>query len=328
MVLCEGIGACVKAVEYTKFGSPDVLRVVDVPEPTAQPGEVKVRVHAASVNAIDVICRSGQLKGRMISGITKPRFSILGFDFAGEVVSLGDGVSDVSVGDRVVGISRSGGANAEYLCTVPTALVTIPDHIQYVDAAAFAGAGSGAFLFLDSIGGLEPDRRVMVVGAAGGLGSYAVQLAHHYGAEVVGVCGSEGVDLVRSLGADKVIDYTSDDPTSAHEDYDVVFDAVAAGSFGQYRQALKPGGTYSTTVATPAILLNMALNRFRSSGRRAHFMMAGTVPHDDLQPIVALASEGSLKSIVDLELPLDHVAEAHRHYELGHTKGKIVLTHT
>ncbi|NIA25683.1 MAG: zinc-binding dehydrogenase [Gammaproteobacteria bacterium] len=315
-----------KAVLYERFGPPVVLRVAEIPEPVLQPGSAKVRIHATSINAIDVIFRSGQRKGRILSGIFRPKLSILGFDFAGEVVALGDGVDGLSVGDRVVGISRSGGANAEYLCVEPAAVTTIPDQVEYVEAAAFAGAGSGALLFLHAIGGLEPGHRVLIVGASGGLGTFAVQLAHHYGAEVTGVCSTRNMDLVRSLGADDVIDYTRDDPTARRNAYDVIFDTVAAGSFGAYREALRPGGVYSTTVAGLGVLAGMALNPLRPSRRRVHFMMAGGIPRDSLQPVVDLAAEGSLKSIIELQLPLDRTVAAHRHYETGHTRGKIVVT--
>ncbi|NOY55673.1 MAG: NAD(P)-dependent alcohol dehydrogenase [Actinobacteria bacterium] len=315
-----------KAVVYERFGPPEVLHVTEIPEPSPRPSTAKVRIHATSINAIDVIFRSGQRKGRMLSGIFRPRLSILGFDFAGEVVALGDEAGGLSVGDRVVGISRSGGANAQYLCVEPTAMTVIPDHIGYVDAAALAGAGSGALIFLRATASLAPGRRVLIVGASGGLGTFAVQLAHHYGAKVTGVCSTRNMDLVRSLGADDVIDYTRNDPTDRRNAYDVIFDTVAVGSFGAYREALRPGGVYSTTVARPGVLAGMALNPLRPSRRRVHFMMAGGIPRDDLQPVVDLAATGSLKSVIELQLPLDRTVAAHRHYETGHTRGKIVVT--
>ncbi|MDH3262031.1 MAG: NAD(P)-dependent alcohol dehydrogenase [Acidimicrobiia bacterium] len=317
-----------QAVVYERFGPPEVLRVAEVPEPSPSLGEVKVRVRATSVNPMDVVFRSGELKGRMFSGILGPKVSILGTDMAGEVVALGEGVDDVQVGDRVVGITPGlpGGAYAEYLCVDASAVVTIPTEIGYAEAAAFSFAGLSSWLFLQKIGGMEAGRRVLIIGASGGLGTFAVQLAHHYGAEVTGVCSTRNVELVNSLGADEVIDYTRDDPTDARDAYDVIFDTVAVGSFGAYRGALRPGGVYSTTVMKPGVLVAMALNPLRRSGRRAHFMVGSGDPQEGLGTLRDLFIEGALRSVIELQLPLQQVVEGHRLYETGRTRGKIVLT--
>ena len=317
-----------QAVVYERFGPPEVLRVTEVPEPDPSAGEVKVRVRATSVNPMDVVFRSGELKGRMFSGILGPKVSILGTDMAGEVVALGEGVDDVKVGDRVVGITPGlpGGAYAEYLCVDASAVVTIPAEIGDAEAAAFSFAGLSSWLFLQKIGGMEAGRRVLIIGASGGLGTFAVQLAHHYGADVTGVCSTRNVELVNSLGADKVIDYTRDDPTNARDAYDVIFDTVAVGSFGAYRRALRLGGVYSTTVLKPGVLVAMALNRLRRSGRRAHTMVGSGDPQEGLGTLRDLFLEGALRSVIDLQLPLEQVVEGHRRYETGRTRGKIVLT--
>ena len=302
--------------------------MTEVREPNPSAGEVKVRVRATSVNPMDVIFRSGELKGRMFSGILGPKVSILGTDMAGEVVALGEGVDDVHVGDRVVGITPGlpGGAYAEYLCVDASAVVTIPTEIGYAEAAAFSFAGLSSWLFLQKIGGMGAGRRVLIIGASGGLGTFAVQLAHHYGAEVTGVCSTRNVELVNSLGADEVIDYTRDDPTNPRDGYDVIFDTVAAGSFGAYREALRPGGVYSTTVLKPGVLVAMALNRLRRSGRRAHTMVGSGEPQEGLGTLRDLFLAGALRSVIDLQLPLQQVVESHRLYETGRTRGKIVLT--
>lgn len=316
-----------RAVVYERFGPPEVLNVVDVPAPDASLGEVKVRVHATSVNPMDVVFRSGQLKGRMFSGVFRPKLSILGSDVAGEVVALGEGVDDLRVGDRVVGITGfGGGAYAEYVCVDASEVASIPARIGYPEAAAFAFAGISSLVFLRKIGGLEAGRRVLIVGASGGLGTFAVQLAHHYGARVTGVCSTPNVELVRSLGADEVIDYTRDDPAARRSAYDVIFDAVAVASFGAYRGALRSGGIYSTTVVKPRALVAVALNPLRRSRKRAHTMIAKADTREGLATLRDLVLEGSLRSVIELQLPLDQVAEAHRRYEIGHTRGRIVLT--
>ena len=313
---------------YERFGPPEVLKLVDVPEPSPSPGQIKMRVRAASINPMDVVFRSGELKGRMFSGILGPKVSILGTDMAGEVVELGESVDEVQVGDRVAGITPGtpGGAYAEYLCVDASAVVKIPPDVAYPEAAAFSFAGLSSWLFLQKIGGMEAGRRVLIVGASGGLGTFAVQLAHHYGAEVTGVCSTRNIELVNSLGADEVIDYTRHDPTDARDAYDVVFDTVAVGSFGAYRKALRPGGVYSTTVIKPGVLVAMALNHLRPSRRRAHTMMGSGDPQEGLGTLRDLFIEGSLRSVIELQLPLERVVEGHRHYETGRTRGKIVLT--
>lgn len=317
-----------KAVVYERFGPPEVLELVEVPEPRPSPGQIKMRVHAASINPMDVVFRSGELKGRMFSGLLGPKVSILGTDMAGEVVELGEGVDHVQVRDRVVGITPGmpGGAYAEYLCVDAAAVVTIPAEIDYAEAAAFSFAGLSSWLFLQKVGGMEAGRRVLIIGASGGLGTFAVQLAHHFGAEVTGVCSTANMELVHSLGADEVIDYTRDDPTDARDAYDVIFDTVAVGSFGAYRRALRPGGVYSTTVIGPKVLVAMALNPLRPSRRRAHTMMGSGDPQEGLGVLRDLFIEGSLRSVIELQLPLERVVEGHHHYETGHTRGKIVLT--
>jgi NADPH:quinone reductase-like Zn-dependent oxidoreductase len=321
-------GGPVKAVVYERFGPPEVLELVEVAEPSPSPGQVKMRVHAASINPMDVVFRSGELKGRMFSGILGPRVSVLGTDMAGEVVELGEGVDGLAVGDRVAGITPGmpGGAYAEYLCVDASAVVTIPPQVGYPEAAAFSFAGLSSWLFLQKIGGMEAGRRVLIIGASGGLGTFAVQLAHHYGAEVTGVCSTRNVELVNSLGADEVIDYTREDPSDARDAYDVIFDTVAVGSFGAYRRALRSGGVYSTTVIRPGVLVAMAFNPLRPSRRRAHTMMASGDPQEGLGTLRDLFIEGSLRSVIELQLPLGRVVEGHRHYETGHTRGKIVLT--
>ncbi len=317
-----------KAAKYERFGPPEVLEIVDVPEPIPSPGQIKVRVRAASINPMDVVFRSGALKGRMFSGVFGPKRSILGTDFAGEVAALGQGVDQVEVGNRVVGITGfESGAYAQYVCVDASTVATIPPEIGFPEAAAFAFAGVSSLLFLRTIDALVPGKRVLIVGAAGGLGSFAVQLVRQFGGEAIGVCSTRNEELVRSLGAIEIIDYTHDDPTAVRDAYDVVFDAVAVGSYGAYRKALRPGGVYSTTVLGPRALVAMALNPLRRSGRRAHTMIGSSENvHEDLCTLRDLFVEGSMRSVIERQLPLEEIAEAHRHYETGHTRGKLVLT--
>lgn len=317
-----------KAVVYEKFGPPNVLHMAEVPQPEPGAGEMKIRMHATSVNPMDVVLRSGKLKGRRFAGWWRPKRAILGSDVAGEVVELGAGVDGFDLGDRVVGMmpAMGGGAYAEYACIDPESAVHIPSNISYAEAAAFAFTGLSSLFFLSQIRALEPGKQVLIVGASGGLGTFAVQLAHHAGAVVTAVCSQENADLVKSLGADAVIDYAREDPAKRRDAFDVVFDAVAAGSFGRYRKALRHGGVYSTTVAKPGALLAMALNPFRPSRRRALTMTASGDAHEALTHLVDLCNEGALHSVIEVELPFQLAAMGHRRYEAGHTTGKIVLT--
>jgi len=213
------------------------------------------------------------------------------------------------------------------VCVDASTVATIPTEIGFPEAAAFSFAGVSSLLFLRAIDALEPGRLVLVVGAAGGLGTFAVQLLRQHGAEVTGVCSSRNEELVRSLGAKQVIDYNLEDPTARRRAYDVVFDAVAAGSFGAYKKTLRPGGIYSTTVLGPRALIAMALNPLRRSGRRAHTMIGGADNvQEDLSILRDLFLAGSLRSVIERQFPLEEIAEAHRHYETGHTIGKLVLT--
>ncbi|MCP3974152.1 MAG: NAD(P)-dependent alcohol dehydrogenase [bacterium] len=317
-----------KAVVYEKFGPPNVLHMAEVPQPEPAAGEVKIRMHATSVNPTDVMFRSGALKGRPFAGWWRPKHTILGSDVAGEVDEVGPGVDEFSPGDRIVGImpDMEGGAYAEFACIEASSAVRIPDNITYAEAAAFAFAGLSSLFFLSRIRALEPGKQVLIVGASGGLGTFAVQLAHNAGAVVTAVCSEENVALVKSLGADDVIDYTHEDPTKRRDAYDVVFDAVAAGSFGRYRRTLRRGGIYSTTVMKPRALMAMALNPFRPSRRRAHTMIASGDAHQALSHLRDLCERGELHSIIEVELPFQLAAMGHRRYETGHTTGKIVLT--
>ena len=316
-----------KAVVYDRFGPPEVMRMTELPNPCPSAGEVTVRVHATAVNPMDVVFRSGAPKGRMFSGVLHPKHAVLGTDAAGEVSEVGEGVHNLLVGDRVAGITGfDAGGYAEYVNMTASELVTLPDEISYSDASALTFAGLSSLRFLRLTEGLDPGRRLLVIGASGGLGTFAVQLAHYYGAHVTGVCSTRNVELVESLGADEVIDYTVTDPTIMRDAYDVIFDAVAAGSFHAYAKTLRPGGVYSTTVVTPAILAAIALNPLRRSARRAHTAIPAGDPREDLETLRDLVYKGSVRPVIERQFPLDEVVEAHHLYETGRTRGKIILT--
>jgi len=245
-----------KAVVYRRFGSPDVLELCDVEPPRPSSDEVRIRVRATTVTSAECAMRRGRpWWGRLLIGLWKPRrrFRVLGTELAGEVDTIGDEVTRFAVGDRVFGFTGFRiGANADYICLPETAsLEHIPAGIGYDEAAAVVDGASTAMFFLRDRAGLEAGQSVLIVGASGSIGTYAVQIARQLGAEVTGVCSTPNIALVRELGAHRVIDYTCEDPVAGQEAYDIVFDTVGKCSFTASKAALKPAGVYASTSITP-----------------------------------------------------------------------------
>jgi len=320
-----------KASVYTKYGSPDVVQIKEVEKPIPQDNEVLVKVAATTVTAVDSVFRQGvPFNSRMYAGLTKPKNHILGSEFAGEVEAVGKNVTLFKQGDQVFGGTPRGfDAHAEYVCLPEDGvLVHKPANVSYAEAASATGGPLTALPFLRDNGNIQKGQKVLINGASGSVGTFAVQLAKYYGAHVTGVCSTKNVALVKSLGADEVIDYTKEDFTQRHETYDIVFDTVDKSSFGKCKDALKRDGVYLTV----AISLDIGLQMLRTSwvgDKKAKVAFTGLRPANeqlkDQRFIKELLETGKLKSVIDRCYPLEQIAEAHSYVDTGHKKGNVVI---
>jgi NADPH:quinone reductase-like Zn-dependent oxidoreductase len=321
-----------KAAVYRRFGSPDVITVEDLPKPVPHGDEVLVRVHAATVGVVDGLARRGApAYARVQFGLRRPRFPVLGSDFAGQVETTGPAVTQFAVGDQVFGtVAPHFGAHAQYVClSEQAALAAMPASLSYADAAALAD--TTALCFLRDKANLQRGQTVLINGASGAVGSTAVQLARHLGATVTGVCSGPNTDLVRNLGASTVLDYTQTDFARTGQACDVIFDVAGKSSFAHCRGALSPTGTYLTTAPSPAILLQMPWTaRFASRKAVVAFtgLRAASEKRKDLGYIRELAEAGALTAVIDAAYPLEHIADAYRHVDAGHKRGNVVVTMT
>jgi NADPH:quinone reductase-like Zn-dependent oxidoreductase len=310
-----------KAVIIQEYGSVDVLQYAEVEKPQIKPNQLLVKVHASSVNPIDWKIRKGMLK--VITGNKFPK--ILGLDVAGEVVEIGSQVTGYQVGDAVYGsVELFGGAYAEY-ATVPQKWVAPkPNNISYVEAAAIPGSGITALEALRNLGEIKPGQTVLVNGAAGGVGIFGVQIAKAFGTEVTGVCSTQKIDLVKSLGADFVIDYTKEDFTKSNKQYDIIFDAVAKQSFSNCKKVLKPNGIYISTLPSLEIFIQGALTSFLP-GQKAKFVF-NNPSTKNLLYMNELIKAGKVRVIIDRTYPLPEIAAAHAYSESERAAGKIGIT--
>jgi NADPH:quinone reductase-like Zn-dependent oxidoreductase len=325
-----------KAIVYTKYGSPDVLRLKEVAKPVPKDNEVLIRVYAATVAAEDPMMRSFTfpillwLPLRIAFGIIRPRKTILGSELAGEIEAVGKDVKLFKEGDQVFGSDISGlGAYAEYKCLPEEGVLAIkPANVNYEEAAPVCGA-LAAWNILRDKASIQRGQKVLINGASGSIGTAAVQIARHFGAEVTGVCSTTNLALVKSLGADKVIDYTKQDFTNTGQAYDIIFDAVSKSSFSRCKGSLTQKGVYFSAVPTPAILLQM-LWTSKIGSRKAKFSATGLRPAQKrlsfLRALIELMEAGKIKPVIDRSYPMEQIAEAHRYVEKGHKKGNVVIT--
>ncbi len=320
-----------KAIVYIHYGSPDVLQFKDVEKPLPKDNEVLVHVHAASANAADWhYLRGAPFLVRLQSGLFKPKQQILGADIAGRIEAVGSNVRRFRSGDEVFGdISGCGfGGFAEYVAVPEHALVLKPATVTFEQAAAVPMAAVTALQGLRDKGQIQPGQRVLINGASGGVGSYAVQIAKSFGAEVTGVCSTSKVDLVRSLGADHVIDYTQQDFTRNGQQYDLILAANGYQSIAAYKRALTPRGTYVMSGGSMQQMVQaMLLGPWMSlSGSNKMSNLLARPSTTDLAYVKELLEAGKVVSVIDRCYPLSEVAAAIRYLEEGHARGKVVIS--
>jgi NADPH:quinone reductase-like Zn-dependent oxidoreductase len=320
-----------KAIVCTKYGPPDVLQLKDVEKPTPKDNEVLVKIHATSVHIGDMRLRSFtipplfRLPFRISVGFRGPRKKILGSELAGEIEAVGRDVKRFKQGDQVFGDAGAVlGTYAEYVCLPEKAiLATIPAGMTYEEAAAGPVSTLSALYYLKR-GGIQSGQKVLINGASGALGTAAVQLAKHFGTEVTGVCSTTNLEMVKSLGADKVIDYTEEDFTKNGEAYDIIFDAVGKRSFSQCKGSLKQRGIYLLSVPTLSILLQMSWTSMIGGKRAILGVPKSSV--EDLTFLKELMEDGKLKPVIDRRYPLEQIAEAHRYVDTERKKGNVVIS--
>ena len=327
-----------KAIVYTAYGPPDVLQRKEVEKPSPKDDEVLIKIHATTVTKGDCELRRQEIPNliwlivRLFFGLRKPKKKILGLELAGEIESVGKDVKPLREGDQIFATTGSRfGAHAEYVCLPDKYAIAIkPINMTYEEAAAVPNGGLNALHYLRK-GNIKPGDRVLINGAAGNFGTFAVQLARYFGAEVTGVDSVEKLDLLRSIGADHVIDYKDKDFTENKEAYDVIFDVICKHPFSSIKRALKPNGRY--LLANPTGLWQMLLGKWISMmwnlpGQRGKkiIMEFSEDKTEDLAFLKALIEAGKIRSIVDRCYLLEEIPEAHRYVEKGEKKGHVVIT--
>ena len=315
-----------KAVVHDRYGPPEVQRIEEVEPPVAKENDVLVAVRATTVSRTDCHIRAANpfLWRLLGAGLIRPKQRILGLEYAGEVVGVGTAVTDFALGDRVFGIYGKYGAHAELICVpAESRIAHLPANVAFEQAAAL-GDGPLAALTCLRRAGLRQGQRLLVYGASGSIGTAAVQMARHFEADVTAVCGTKNLELVASLGADRVIDYTREDFTKNGETYDVILDAVGKHSFLRCRGSLEPGGRYITTDGLYNLILGPVT---RLVGRRRVILPIGPrATKQDLLFVKQLVEEGAYRAVVDRTYPLEDVVEATRYVETQQKTGNVVLT--
>jgi len=320
-----------KAIVCTKYGSPEVLQLKEVPKPTPKDNEVLIKIHATTVTVGDSRVRAFRvpfsfwLPARLAIGITKPRKPILGGELAGEIESVGKAVTRFKQGDRVFAfVGHYFGAHAEYRCMPENGCIAlIPEKVSYEEAAPITFGGITALFFLRQ-GNIKKGDKVLIYGASGCVGTYAVQLAKYFGAEVTGVCSTGNLEMVKSIGADKVIDYTTTDFTQNAESYDVIFDTVGKASISGCIKSLKQTGIFMHAVTTPATTIRIRIGLLGSKKK----LIGGTFKAnpEQINYLRGLLEQGKIKAVIDRKYPLEQIVEAHRYVDRGHKKGNVVIT--
>lgn len=321
-----------KAIVRTRYGSPDVLRLSEVERPVPKDDEVLVKIHAASVNALDWHLMRGKpfLARTGGNGLRKPKDQRLGVDFAGRVEAVGSNVTRLHVGDEVVG-SRMG-AFAEYVCSAENKVVPKPANLSFEAAAAVPVAALTALQGLRDCGQIQPGQQVLINGASGGVGTFAVQIAKAFGADVTAVCSTANVDMARAIGVDHVVDYTREDFTQSGRRYDLILGVNGYHPISAYRRALRPDGVYVMAGASNAHLMQALLQVMllgpvvSKAGRQKVRSFIAKITHEDLVFVKELLEAGKVVPVIDRRYPLSEAADAIRYLEAGHARGKVVIT--
>jgi NADPH:quinone reductase-like Zn-dependent oxidoreductase len=320
-----------KAIVYERYGPPEVLQLKEVEKPAPKDNEVLIKIHATTVTSGDWRVRSLNvpvgfgLIMRLVFGVSRPKQPILGTELAGVIESVGKGVRKFKIGDQVFAFSDAAmGCHAEYKCMPEDGAVAVkPVNLTYDEAAALSFGGTTALDFLRR-GKLQSGGKVLVNGASGGVGTAAVQLARHFGADVTGVCSTANVELVRSLGASHVIDYTKEDFTQNGETYDVIVDTVGTAPFSRSKASLKEGGRLLMVLGGLPDMLQIPWVSMTSSKKVIAGPAAGCA--EDLRFLAGLAEAGEFKPVIDRRYPFEQIAEAHRYVDTGRKKGNVIIT--
>jgi NADPH:quinone reductase-like Zn-dependent oxidoreductase len=322
-----------KAIVHTKYGPPDELQLKEVKKPVPRDNEVLIKIHATTVTTTDCNARnftfvpkSFMLFARLMFGFKKPKINILGIDLAGEIEAVGKDVKLFKKGDHVFGSPGTKfGSHAEYSCVPENGALAIkPVDMRWEEAAAICLAGNTALFFIRDLAKIQSGQKILIHGASGAIGTYAVQLAKYYGAEVTGVCSATNAKLVKSLGADKVIDYTKEDFTKSDERYDFVFDVVGKTTFSQCKKLLKQNGIYLENMLEISDILRIMWTSI-TGGKK----IKGGVSierAENLNFFIELIESEKLKPVIDRSFPLEKTTEAFQYVEQGHKKGNVIIT--
>ena len=318
-----------KAVVHYQYGSPDVLKIKEIEKPIPNENQVLIKVHAASINAGDYFARGGKpfLFRFFTGGFLKPKNTRLGSDLAGRVEAVGENVKQFRPGDEVFGCRH--GAFAEYVCAPEGRFVLKPAHISYEQAAAVPWAALVALQTIRYAGEIQPGQKVLIQGASGGVGTFAVQIAKAFGADVTAVCSTRNLEMARSIGADHVIDYTKEDFTRNPQRYDLILAINGYHSLFAYKRALNPQGIYVCGGGTLGQILQAMLFRSfvsRKGGKQMRLMGRAKAIQEDLVFLAELLEEGKIVSVIDRSYPLGEIVEAFRYVEDTHAQGKVVIT--
>lgn len=319
------------AAVMNSYGSAHVIKFEEVAIPEPKSNEVLIKVYASTATRADTMMRTGKpWFGRLILGLTKPKNKITGTGFAGKIVSVGSNVKKFKVGESVFGESTNVfSTNAQYLAiSEDSVMLKKPEELSYEEAATFTDGHLTSLNFLKNVGKLEPGQKILINGASGSLGTSAVQLAKYMGAEVTGVTSSRNKGLVKSLGADYVIDYTQDNYTDWDEKYDIVYDTVGKSNFAEAKKVLKNDGIYMSPVLKLPLLIQMLFSSFFSR-KKAKFQATGMKKEDELlelmQELVSIFKNGKLNTVIDRQFPLEKVAQAHAYIDTGRKKGNVII---
>ena len=321
-----------KAIVYTKYGPPDVLQLKEVEKPTPKDNEVQIRIYATTVTATECTFRKGEpFFSRLFTGLRRPKITTLGEELAGEIEAAGKDVKLFERSNQVFGTAGPGfGANAEYICIPEDGVLAIkPSNMNYVESASSVDGFLTALPFLRDKGNIQSGQRVLINGASGSVGSAAVQIARYLGAEVTGVCSTANLEMVRTLGAKNVIDYTKEDFTRTGQTYDIIFDAVGKISFSRCKSSLKQNGIFLEAGIGLGIFPHVLWTSM-FGGKKARIAATGLrSPQErtkDLIFLKELMEEGKIKPVIDRHYPLEKIAEAHSYVDQGHKKGNVVIT--